>query len=177
MGSVPVFLLDAMFKDIIRPLSYWLTREMIMWRIWKMIEIIPLDGSQSLWFENCDQLFAYITETENKKLLSKRAYPPHMDWSFTIYPTKQVAALYAYHMDPDESIKEAYIEELSLIEICAGSYQHPTYIVYTPNVDMDFLKIKWCLDFCTYHDLLLRDYSQIYKRKCFINMECSTYII
>lgn len=128
-----------------------------------MIEIIPLDGSQNLQFENYDQLFDYIVETENQKLLKKRSNVKEMDWGFTIYPPKRVAALYAHGNDLDAAIKEAYEEGLSLIEICAGSYKHPSYIVDTPNIDMDYLKRKWCLDYCTYHDVLLRDYTAIYK--------------
>jgi hypothetical protein len=47
----------------------------------------------------------------------------------------------------------------------------------TPNVDMDYLRTKWCLNYCTYHNIILRDYSQTYKRKCSIYTECLTYII
>lgn len=116
----------------------------------EMIEIIPLDGSQTICFENYDQLFDHIVEVENRKFVAKQQDNEQINWNFTIYSTKQVAVLYVYHKDPDDALKEAYEEGLSLIEICTGSYAHPNYIVMTPNIDMDYLKRKWCLDFCTY---------------------------
>lgn len=128
-----------------------------------MIEIIPLDGTQNLQFENYDHLFDYFIETENMKLLSKQDGYKQMDWSFTIYTPKQVAALYTYSNDPNDAIREAFEEGLPLIEICAGSYKHPTYFAHTPNVYLDYLKGKWCLDYCTFHDFLLKDYSKLYK--------------
>jgi len=127
-----------------------------------MIEIIPLNGSQSLHFENYDQLFDYIVETENMKLLSKRSQHAQIDWSFSIYPPKQVTTLYTYSSNLDDAISEAYEEGLPLIEICAGNYKQPTYIVNTPNVDLDYLRRKWSLDFCTYYDLIVKDYSKIF---------------
>lgn len=128
-----------------------------------MIEITPLDGAQNLQFENYDHLFDYFVETENMKLLSKQAEYQQTDWSFTIYPPKQVSVLFTHSNGQDSAIREAYEEELPLIEICAGSYKHPTYIVNTPNIDMEYLKRKWCLDFCTYHDLILKDYAEMYR--------------
>jgi len=141
-----------------------------------MIEIIPLNGSQRLQFESYDQLFDYITETENLKLLEKCPNVKEMNWSFTIYPPRQVAALYSHKDNPDAAIKEAYEEELPLIEICVGCYKNPSYTVYTPNVDIDYLKMKWCLDYCTYHDFLLKDHFEINKRWCSIYKEYSSYL-
>lgn len=127
------------------------------WRF-KMLEIIPLDGSQNIQFENYNELFDYIIETENLTLLKRGRSHMQSNWSFTTYSPKQVSALFTHGIEPQNAIKEAYNEGLPLFEICAGSYEHPLYIVKTPNVDMDYLRRKWCLDYCTYHDLILKDY-------------------
>lgn len=128
-----------------------------------MIEIIPLDGSQTIQFENYNELFDYIVAVENNTLLENQSDNKQGDWCFNIYLPTQVSVLFTHAIEQDDAIREAYEEELSLIEVCAGSYKHPVYIVSSANTDIDFLKKKWCLDYCTYHDFILRDYSKIYK--------------
>ena len=126
-----------------------------------MIEVIELNDQQIRQFNNYNQLFDYLIEMENRKLFSHYSDFKQMNWSFTIYSLKQVASLYAYSKNPADAIREAFEDELPLIEICNGSYEHPIYIVDTPNVDMDYLKRKWCQHYCQSHDLKLRDYSNI----------------
>jgi len=127
-----------------------------------MIEILGLNGQRVQQFDNYNQLFDYLTVFENLKFISHHFDVKQMNWSFTIYSSKQVASLYAYSKNPDEAIREAFEEELPLIEICSGSYPRPLYIVNTPNVNMDYLKQKWCLDYCIFHDLIIRDYFKIF---------------
>ena len=122
-----------------------------------MIQILPLDGTPPQHFESFNELFEELTTAENSKLLDDQSDFAHMNWSFTVYPPKRVAALHAHTKDPCEAIQEAFEEKLPLIEICAGDYKKPLYIVLTPNVDMDFLKRKWCIDWCTFHHLLVRE--------------------
>lgn len=126
-----------------------------------MIEVIGLTGQQIYQFEDYNQLFDYLVEMENRELLAHCSDFKQLNWSFTIYSPKQVASLYAYSKNLADAIREAFEDELSLIEICNGSYEHPIYIVDTPNVDMDYLKRKWCQHYCRSHDLKLRDYSDI----------------
>jgi hypothetical protein len=54
-------------------------------------------------------------------------------------------------------MKEAFEERLSLIAICTGDYKHPLYVVMTANVNVDYMKKKWCVDYCTCHDLVVRE--------------------
>ena len=122
-----------------------------------MIIIQPLDGTPSGHFENFDQLFDCILTTQALKSAAKTSNAKPMNWSFTIYPAGQVAALLAVHKNPPDAIKEAFEENLPLIEICTGDYKHLTHIVLTPNVDMDYLKKKWCIDWCTWHHLVVRE--------------------
>ena len=57
--------------------------------------------------------------------------------------------------DFSEKFQKAYDEELSLLEICTGDYENPLYVSVTPNVDMAYLKEKWCSDYCAFHDLVI----------------------
>jgi hypothetical protein len=118
-----------------------------------MIIIQPLDGAPAEHFENFDELFECIVTTEALKMAAKTP----MNWSFTVYPTNQVGTLLAVHKNPPEVMTEAFDENLPLVEIYTGDYKNPLYIVLTPNVDMDYLKKKWCIDYCTYHDLVVRE--------------------
>ncbi len=121
-----------------------------------MIRIIPLDGNPIEHFEDYNELFECITSTETMKA-AKRLKPVHIDWNFTIHHPKRASALYIQSKNPSEAIKEAFEENLALIEICTGDYKKPLYIPLTPNVDMDYLKRKWCIDSCTFHHILVKE--------------------
>ena len=122
-----------------------------------MIKIVPLDGTPPEHFESFDELFETVTTMENSKLVDEHPDFSHMNWSFTVYPPKRVAALHAHTKDPSVVLQEAFEDHLPLIEICAGDYKKALCIVLTPNVNMDYLKRKWCIDYCTYHHLLVRE--------------------
>jgi len=122
-----------------------------------MIQVLPLDGTPDEYFESFDEFFKDIITTENSKLVDDQADLGQMNWSFTIYPPKRVAALYAHTTEPCDAMQEALEDNLPLIEICAGDYKKPLYIVLSPNVDLDYLKRKWCIDWCTFHHVLVRE--------------------
>lgn len=136
---------------------------MLALEIRQMLEIISLDGLQNIQFESYNELFDYIVKIGNLKLLKRRLDQKQDDWNFTTYSPKQVFALFTHANEQSSAIREAYDEGLPLIEICAGSSKHPIYVVNTPNTDIDYLMSKWCLDFCTFHDFILRDYSKVHK--------------
>jgi hypothetical protein len=122
-----------------------------------MIKIVPLDGTPVQYFESFDEFFKDLTATKNLKLVDDHPYLSQLNWSFTIYPPKRVAALYAHTKDPCEPMQEAFEDHLPLIQICTGDYKKPLYIVLTPNVNLDYLKRKWCVDWCTFHHLLVKE--------------------
>jgi len=122
-----------------------------------MIIIVPLDGRPIEHFKNYNDLFECITTTEHMKRVAKKPDFQPMNWSFTIHAPKHVSALYAHTQNPSAALREAFEEQLSLIEICIGDSTKPQHIVLTPNVNMDYLKKKWCVDWCTWHHLLVRE--------------------
>ncbi len=122
-----------------------------------MIIIQPLDGSPAEPFEDYNELFECIIENENLKRAIKHPDVMLVHWGFTLYSPQEVVALYALSTTPCPAITEAFEENLPLIEIYTGDSNNPLYIPLTPNVDMDYLKKKWCIDWCTYHDLVVRE--------------------
>lgn len=122
-----------------------------------MIVIVPLNGEPLENFEDYNELFDCITAIENMKLIAKPPNLRHRDWSFAIYAPKRVSALYAYSENPSKAMKEAVEENLPLVEICIGDSQKPQYIILTPNVDIEHLTKKWCVDWCTWHHLLVKE--------------------
>lgn len=122
-----------------------------------MIEILALNAAQGELFKDFNDLFDCLIEIETSKLLQRRPDFKQMNWSFTIYPPQQVEALYTYNKAPVEAVKEAFEKKLPLIEICTGDYNKPLYIALTPNVDVGYFKKKWCIDYCTYHNFIVKE--------------------
>jgi hypothetical protein len=122
-----------------------------------MIEIITIDRTLVGYFENFNELFESITALEDVKSSSENLDVNQMNWRFVVHPPKEAINVYTHSKTPSEDLKEAYKENLPLIEICTGDYKNPLYIALTPNVDMDYLKKKWCIDYCTYHNLVVRE--------------------
>ena len=123
-----------------------------------MIQILSFSGAPAEYFEDYNELFDCITTIENLKLVGKCPDFTHINWSFTIYPPKRQGSLRTPSKDAPSAIHEAADENLPLIEICTGDYYNPLYIVATLNVDMDYLKKKWCVDYCTFHHLHVREF-------------------
>ena len=123
-----------------------------------MILILPLDGRPPKHFETFDELFESVNAAGNSKHVNQDSDFEQKDWNYKVLTSKQVADLYANSKDPPDAMKEAIEDKLPLIEICAGDYQKPLYIVLTPNVDMDYLQRKWCIDYCTYHHIVVKEY-------------------
>lgn len=122
-----------------------------------MIIIQSLNGKPIVKFDDYNEFFECLVTIENLKLIANKPDFKRMNWSFTVYAPKRVAALYTYSKEPSEAMKEAFEENLPLIEICTGDYKWPLYIALTPNVDMDYLKKKWCIDYCTWHHLVVKE--------------------
>ena len=133
-------------------------------RIWKMIEISILN--ETVHFENYGELFDCLTMIENLKTMGKRHN--FTNWSFTVFPAKPVAALHTHNKFPFAAVGEAFEEHLPLIEICTGDYKDPSYVVVTPNVDTQYFQQKWCLDYCRFHHLTVKENAA--KEACLSNI-------
>ncbi len=122
-----------------------------------MIEVLTFNNTKVGEFDNYYELFDCLITIENLKLVAKHIDFRKLNWSFTVYSPKRVAALYTYTKNPPEAVKDAFEEKLSLLEICTGDYKNPEYITMTPNVNMSYLRKKWCMDYCAFHHLTIRE--------------------
>ena len=119
--------------------------------------IVSMDGEAIGYFKDYNDLFENLIGTENTKLIAVNQNARDRDWAFTIHPPQRITAFFAHLKDSCEAIKEAFEEGLPLVEICAGDYTKPVYIAQTPNVDMDYLKKNWCIDYCVFHHFAVRE--------------------
>jgi len=119
--------------------------------------IVSVDGETISYFKDYNDLFENLTGIGNTKLIAVNQNARDRDWAFTIHPPQRITAFFAHLKDSCEAIKEAFEEDLPLIEICAGDYTKPVYITQTPNTDMDYLKKRWCVDYCAFHHLVVRE--------------------
>jgi hypothetical protein len=119
--------------------------------------IVSKDGKLIGYFKDYNDLFEYLAGTGNLNLTAVNQNLIDRDWSFIVHSPQLVTAFFLHLKDSREAIKEAYEESLPLIEICSGDFTKPLYIAQTPNVDMDYLKKKWCREYCVVHHLLIRE--------------------
>lgn len=122
-----------------------------------MIKILSFNGTPAEYFEDYNELFECIITIENLKLVAKCPDLTHPNWSFIIYPPKRVSSLRTIAKNAPAAVHEAFDENLPLIEVCTGDCHLPLYIVATPNIDINYLKKNWCIDYCTFHHLLVRE--------------------
>lgn len=137
-----------------------------------MIEFYVLPETPAVLLEDYNELFDFIADFEDSNGSGDRS------WSFTVHSTHRVFSLYnnrekgSFASDADPNLQEAYDEQLSLLEICAGKYANPQYIAITSNIDISSLKKKWCQDYCAFHEIEIcetfegeTDASKISKKK------------
>ena len=117
-----------------------------------MIEV-KASAQEREYFQNYNELFDHIVEVENLKMLQLEPDFKTMQWSFATYVPQHVAVLYAHLKDKDDAIREAFENQLPLIEICTGDFATPEYAVSTPNLNIEHLKEKWVLAYCEAHDM------------------------
>jgi hypothetical protein len=120
--------------------------------------IVSMDRKNIGYFKDYNDLFENPIGVENTKFIAVDQNAIDRNWAFTIHPPQRVAAFFAHLKDSCEAIKEAFEEGLPLIEICTGDFTKPQYIAQTPNTDMDYLKKKWCLDYCNFNHFLVKKY-------------------
>ena len=125
-----------------------------------MIEFYITPETDAVLLKDYNSLFDFICDFESSNGFGSEAGT----WSFTVHSPDRVAALYHNWKKGDPAIEselqEAYDEQLSLMELCTGDHNNPQYIAITPNIDMDALKKKWCLDYCAFHKLAISETAE-----------------
>jgi hypothetical protein len=121
----------------------------------KMIEVQTVSNNEKETFQSYDNLFEYIVEAENLKMLELEPDFRSMQWSFTAYSPRHVQALYTHLKDQHLAVRQASENQLPLIEICSGDFTNPEYVVGTEDTKIRYLKKKWTLAYCASHGMTI----------------------
>jgi hypothetical protein len=132
-----------------------------------MIQIFGSDHKAIGLFKDYDAIFKHINTLENSKLMESSAFPKDI-WTFVIFTNKRLS--YIYHKTLERSFskvgKEAYENELDLIEISKGDYQNPIQIPVTADVNVQELRKRWCQEYCDSHDYVIVEYNNNLDSHC-----------
>lgn len=130
-----------------------------------MIQVFASDKTVIGLFKDYEAFFTYINALENSKLTESRSCFPGEIWSFVLFTNKRLS--YIYHKTLERSFskigKEAFEQELDLIEISKGDHKSPLQIPVTPDVDVQKLKENWCQEYCDAHNYTLVEYQDNFE--------------
>lgn len=109
-----------------------------------MINICKPNGNVIKSFKN-DDAFNHLTARE---LLEDHPEVSSTHWGFVVFPPEMVTNLYLKlkQKPVPEPIKEAYEQQLGVIEICKGDYANPTWVPVALGLDIGKLKKDWYLE-------------------------------
>lgn len=114
-----------------------------------MINICKPNGSLIKSFKN-DDAFNHLSGGE---LLEDHPEIGATQWGFVVFPPEKVPDLYfnLKQKPVPTPIKEAYEQQLGVIEICKGDYANPIWVPITLGLDIGKLKKDWYLECCKKH--------------------------
>ena len=130
-----------------------------------MIQVFGSNKEAIGQFNNYDELFKHINSIENSKLMECSSRSLGEIWSFALYTNKRLSYIYYKTLERSFSKvgKEAFEQELDLIEIYKGDFKSPIQIPVTPDVNVQKLKETWCQEYCDSHNHLLVDYKNNFE--------------
>lgn len=114
-----------------------------------MINICKLNGKLIKSFKS-DDVFKHLSGGE---LLEDHPEIGATQWGFVVFPPESVPNLYfKLKQKPIPApLKEAYEQQLGVIEVCKGDYANPTWVPVTLDLDIGKLKKDWYLECCKKH--------------------------
>ena len=115
-----------------------------------MINICKPNGKLIKSFKN-DDVFNRLSAGE---LLEDHPEVDTTHWGFVVFPPESVPNLYFNLKQKPAPLKEAYEQQLGVIEVCNGDYANPTYVPIIPSLDIEKLKKDWYLECCKKHGFL-----------------------
>jgi hypothetical protein len=102
-------------------------------------------------FKDYNRLFDLISELDPEIKFEAS------NWRFNFYSAKRVASSYKQMEKNNIAVgpnhKQAYEQNLGLLENCTGNWMDPQYIAVTSNAHLYDLKKKWCIAYCAFHNL------------------------
>jgi hypothetical protein len=130
-----------------------------------MIQVFGSNKEAIGQFDNYEALFKHINSIENSKLVECSSRSLGEIWSFALYTNKRLSYIYYKTLERSFSKvgKEAFEQELDLIEIYKGDFQNPIQIPVTADINVQELKESWCQEYCDTHNYLLVDYKNNFQ--------------
>src|ERR1700733_5439189 len=114
-----------------------------------MIEIFDLKGKKLKSIPNEEEFFNNVSAGE---LLEdhQEFNKTNTQWSFMVFKPDHVYELYNHMKQHSitEPIRQAYIQQLGLIEFSTGDCEQLTQIPLTPDLNIGELKKAWYLVYC-----------------------------
>jgi len=114
-----------------------------------MINICKPNGKLAKSFKS-DDAFNHLSAGE---LLEDHPEIGVTQWGFVVFPPEKVLNLYLNLQQKTipAPLKEAYEQQLGVIEICKGDYENPIWVPVTHRLDIGKLKKDWYLECCRKH--------------------------
>lgn len=114
-----------------------------------MINICKPNGKLIKSFKN-DDAFNHLSGGE---LLEDHSEVGTTHWGFVIFPPEIVPHLYfkLKQKPVPAPLKEAYEQQLGVIEICKGDYENSTWVPVRPGLNIGKLKKDWYIECCKTH--------------------------
>jgi len=124
-----------------------------------MLKLSKNDGTPIGDFKNYMELYKYIRDQENAKLLEDHPEFGQTAWSFLEFTPERVVELYntlkkEYNL---ETLSRAAEQGSGLIEMRQGDLRNPRLIVSSPDVKVELHRKDFCDDWCQAHKLVLTE--------------------
>jgi hypothetical protein len=124
-----------------------------------VIQLFNKNTEEKRSFQNSNELFKFIRDMEHSKLFEDHPEFGSFSWSFRVFKRRSIVEYYHNIKEEDltSPIRQAYEQELDLLEMCKGDLKKPLQIPVSPDVDVEHLRKIWCFEYCRAHGYEVRE--------------------
>ena len=126
-------------------------------------------------YKNIEEVCDHFRRLEHMKPYSEGESSGEGRWDFAYWPHKRLSALHEHLKDThfSEAEREAYENELDLIEIFGGGTELADQYIVTPNLDVGGLMREWCFDYaCAHGYTVLETFSSELSERASLAESC-----
>jgi hypothetical protein len=118
-----------------------------------MINLFNKNTAEKRSFQNRDEFFKFIRDTEHLKLFEGHPEFGSFSWNFRVFKRRSIFQLYHHLKEEDLTVPilQAYEQQLDLLEMCKGDLNKPLQIPVSSDVDVEHLRTIWCFEYCKAH--------------------------
>ena len=124
-----------------------------------MLNLGKEDGTTVKTFDDYRDLYLYIKDVENRKLLLGHPEFGQSCWSFMVLsPLRVIELEHTLKKDYDpEILARAIREGKGIIEMCLGDITDLHLIINAPGVDIEGFRKDFCDDYCDAHGMTITE--------------------